>query len=115
MHRRPPGKLKGAAQALYTQAPSDAEIRASGWEPEDFAEDDFEVWPECWTAITLFQALGTQWRVGFSGATGLDYTAAYPLLDRFTETPDEWTELFSDLRVLESEALATMARNRPTT
>lgn len=63
----------------------------------------------------MFQTVGTQWRVGFSGATGLDYAAVYPLLDRFTETPDEWADLFSDLRVLENEALATMARNRPTT
>lgn len=59
--------------------------------------------------------MGTQWRVGFGGATGLDYTAVYPLLDRFTETQDEWADLFSDLRVLENEALATMARNRPKT
>lgn len=59
--------------------------------------------------------MGTQWRVGFSGATGLDYAAVYPLLDRYADDKDDWTLLFNDLRVLEGEALATMARNRPST
>jgi hypothetical protein len=58
-------------------------------------------------------ALGTQWRTGFGGATGLDYAAAYPLLDRFTDNHDDWLTAFNDLRVLEGEALSTMSRNRP--
>jgi hypothetical protein len=53
--------------------------------------------------------------MGFGGATGLDYTAAYPLIDRLAQDEDEWTQLFNDLRILESEALATMARHRPNT
>lgn len=54
----------------------------------------------------------TQWRVGFSGATGLDYSAAYPLIDRQAPDPSDWIALFNDLRVMESAALSAMARNR---
>lgn len=85
-----------------------------GWEPEDYEDEEpFEVWTENWQAFTLFQSLSTQWRVGFNGPTGLDYTAAYPLIDRFSNNdPDAWASLFADLRVLESAALAQMAANR---
>ena len=40
--------------------------------------------------------------------TGLRYEAAYPLLDRTAKTDAEWMELFEDLQVLESAALAEM-------
>lgn len=43
-----------------------------------------------------------------AGATGLDYVALYPLLDRLAKTPDEWEQLFDDIQVMESEALSVM-------
>lgn len=43
-----------------------------------------------------------------NGATGLDYTAVYPLMDRFGLAAHDWNELFQDLRLLESEALEAM-------
>ena len=46
------------------------------------------------------------------GPTGLRYEAIYPLLDRETDTPNEWMELFQDVQVLESAALKQMAENR---
>ena len=50
-----------------------------------------------------------------SGATGLRYEAVYPLLDRETDTKNEWMELFQDVQVLESAALKQMAENRAET
>lgn len=67
-----------------------------------------EVWPENWTSFTLFCSLQTQWRVGMGGATGLDYQALYPLLDKQAKTESEWYSLFEDVRVCERVALSTM-------
>lgn len=46
------------------------------------------------------------------GATGLDYGAIYPLLDRIAQDAAEWMDLFDDLQVLERAALKQMSENR---
>ena len=50
--------------------------------------------------------------MGAGGATGLDYAAAYPLMDRRAASPEEWEDLFYALRVMESAALEAMAEER---
>ena len=45
------------------------------------------------------------------GATGLDYSAVYPLLDRAAKDPQEWDEMFSDIQVMEGAALKQMSDN----
>jgi len=52
--------------------------------------------------------VSTQWRAGMGGPTGLCYEAIYPLLDRVARTPEEWDELFEDIRAMEREALSVM-------
>ena len=74
-----------------------------------------EVWPENWRVFVLFSRVQTQWNVSMGGPTGLRYEAIYPLLDRETDTKDEWLELFQDVQVLESAALKQMAENRAET
>ena len=74
-----------------------------------------EVWPENWQAWVLFCQVSTQWRVGMGGATGLDYGAIYPLLDRIAQDAPEWMDLFEDLQVLERAALKQMSDNRSDT
>lgn len=74
-----------------------------------------EVWPENWPAWFLFCQVSTQWRVGMGGATGLDYGAIYPLLDRIAQDAAEWMDLFEDLQVLEGAALKQMSENRSDT
>ncbi len=66
------------------------------------------MWPENWPTFTLFCALQTQWRVAMGGPTGLDYSSLYPLLDRVATSATEWEEMFSDIQLLELEALAAM-------
>ena len=44
-----------------------------------------------------------------AGATGLDYCALYPLLDKATQDETEWWQLFDDIQVMEVEALSIMA------
>lgn len=75
-------------------------------------EQCVEVWPENHAAFNLFYSLHTQWRVGMGGATGLDYSAVYPLLDRAAKDPQEWDEMFSDIQVMEGAALKQMSENR---
>ncbi len=70
-----------------------------------------EVWPDNHAAFSLFISLGTQWRVGMGGTTGLDYAAVYPLLDRAAKDPQEWDEMFSDIQVMEGAALKQMSDN----
>lgn len=82
-----------------------------GLRPEDFdSEHMCEVWPDNWLAVTIFDAISTQWRVGPGGAYGLDYSVL-PLVLRLRGVPRaEWPELFECIRVMESEALATMRK-----
>lgn len=62
--------------------------------------------------MNLFVAMATQWRTGFSGATGLDYTAL-PVVREAQQIPDDdWPDVFDALRVLEGEALSVMRETR---
>jgi len=52
--------------------------------------------------------LTTQWRVGFAGATGLDY-GVLPTVFRLIGVPRaQWSRLFDDIRVMERGALYHM-------
>lgn len=52
--------------------------------------------------------MGTQWRVGMSGAIGLDYNAL-PVVMAMTGIPEnERPAVFEDLRVMETAALKAM-------
>lgn len=66
------------------------------------------VWPENWTAVSLFSAMITQWRTGgMGGLVGLDYGVipTVAMMAGVNPTPDEWPALFHDLRVMEAAAL----------
>ncbi|NIE72994.1 hypothetical protein F3J45_00750 [Pantoea sp. Ap-967] len=82
-----------------------------GLTPEDIDEEEVEVWPDAWTAFRLFDALGTQWRVGQGGASGLDYTAIPATASMLGIKRRDLTDIFPDLRVMEVEALAVMAES----
>jgi len=56
----------------------------------------------------VFERLTTQWRVGFAGATGLDY-GVLPSVFRLLGMPhEEWSHLFEEIRVMERGALHHM-------
>jgi hypothetical protein len=65
-------------------------------------------WPDTRRPVELFSRVRTQWRVGPKGATGLDYTAIYPLIDRMQLAAEEWDALLSDIYILEAEAIDAM-------
>lgn len=57
-------------------------------------------------SVSLFRKLHTQWRVGMSGAYGLDYNVVFKLLDR--HAGDAWDDTLDDIQILEEAALAAM-------
>lgn len=82
--------------------------------PEDMGDgfladpSEVEVWPDLWASALAFEAMGTQWRMGPSGPTGLDYAALHPVF-RLQRIPRcDWDETFDDVRVLERAALVAM-------
>lgn len=82
-----------------------------GLSPEDFASNDapLALWPDNLPALTLFSSLTTQWRVGFNGATGLDYNVLPTVLRLHGIQRAEWPAMFDDIRAMEAEALKTMS------
>lgn len=70
-------------------------------EPEEIFFDD-----DMMCAWNIYQASATQWRVGISGATGLDYSVLPFLFDVYNVKDKEM--VLNDLRILEYKALDMM-------
>jgi hypothetical protein len=64
-----------------------------------------EVWPDNMNGINAFIAMSTQWRTGYGGAYGLDYSALPAVMDLIGISASERAEAFDDLRTLEDAAL----------
>lgn len=90
-----------------------ADLRAMG-APDDVIEslaerqrgDSFEVWPENEAIVLMFLRLETQWRVGFGGRIGMDYTAAKWLFEVYAV--DDPRRMLEGLMVMERAALAAI-------
>lgn len=84
-------------------------MAALGLTLADIPEEEVGVWPDAWPAFRVFEALGTQWRLGQGGPSGLDYTAIPAVASMLGIKRRELTEIFPDLRIMEHEALGVMA------
>ena len=86
-------------------------MAAVGLKRSDYGEaDSVEVWPENWSVLRLFDAMRTQWRVGFSGAYGMDYNTLPVVMDMLSIDDMQWA--FEGLRVMEDEALREMHKDK---
>ena len=94
---------------MYEHGPSAEQLAFLGLTLEDIETEDVEVWPDVWSAFCLFEALGTQWRLGPGGPSGLDYAAIPATATLLGLKRRELSEVFHDLRFMENEALAVMA------
>ena len=83
------------------------EAASFGLTVEEASGEDVKVWPDNVPTLNVFVAMSTQWRVGYNGATGLDYAALPVVEDRVGIKAD-----FDGLRAMEEAALAQMAENR---
>lgn len=84
-----------------------------GMSPED-AEliGALQVWPENHKSWRLFTVVGGQWRSGAGGPTALDYGFVHTTLERMKVTPEEYDDLFADVRVMEAAALEEIHRKK---
>ncbi len=67
--------------------------------------NDIDVYPENWLPYQVFLAMGTQWRVGLNGKTGLDYNIIPMMERRFKVAPEQSDDLFEALQTLETQVL----------
>jgi hypothetical protein len=101
------------AGALYTVAPTDAARAEFGIKPGDVPDEVVPVWPCCWDSYRVFQRMGTQWNVGPGGPIGLFYASLATVMDALGIKKKKRPAIFSDIRIMESEALKTMEAQRP--
>lgn len=78
------------------------------------ADDDqvYHLWPENVVAWQCWRAIQTQWRVGMSGPTGLDYQGVSAFLDRQRMERDEACEVFQLLQACELVTLEVWSEQR---
>lgn len=97
---------------MYSPGPATAELEALGLKPEDVEDASVqEVWAENWVTYLIFGRLGTQWRTGMNGFTGLDYNVVLApggMFDLFEVPKKKRRETLLDLQVMEIEALNQM-------
>jgi len=61
----------------------------------------------------LWLGVRTQWRVGMSGATGLDYTAVLADLRELVPDATERRATYEDIKAMEAVTLEEWAKQRP--
>lgn len=96
--------------ALVERPPTESEIRSLGFEPEDYADDYVDCWPENWPAFRVFESVANQWRCSAGGVISLDYGPLFHRMDRLKLSEDDFEEMFNDVRHLESAALSVLQR-----
>lgn len=67
-----------------------------------------EVWSDNLETVNVFIAMGTQWRAGMGGATGLDYSALPAVMDFVGVAKKARSAVFDGLRTMEEAALECM-------
>lgn len=75
---------------------------------ENETQDVFEVWPENAEIVRIFLLMSTQWRHGFGGPTGLDYSVLFPLIDFCAIKEKE--KIFEGVRTMEMTVLDNRAK-----
>lgn len=83
-----------------------------GFEPEDFGDESFAVWPENWQAVSVFTVMRTQWRVGMAGYYGLDMNVLPEIWRRLKVPPCDRDEIFESLLHMEDAALAFLHKKK---
>jgi hypothetical protein len=96
-------------RAFYFRIPTAQELEGTGFTPDDYEDEDFQVWPDNIRAINLFTTLQTQLKTGgMGGAMGFDYNVYFNRMERMKLSEQEYEWLFDDIRVIESEAITAM-------
>lgn len=107
-----PKKLIDAAEywaggVVVDDSQDDGAVLGVIWENED-EPSDFEVWPDNWEAVTMWNRVCTQWRTSMAGAIGLDYNVLQWLFEIY-QVKDQ-RSLLEDLQTMEAAVLDYRAR-----
>lgn len=95
---------------MYAPKADADEAAAFGFTIEDLEDYPLEVWPDNLAAVNVFDAMSTQWRMGFNGPIGLDYGVLREIWQRLKIKSEDRDNVFADLRVMENAALEQMRR-----
>lgn len=97
---------------MYAKDTSQHQAGLFGLDLEEIPEEVVEIWDSNWDTFQLFNAMATQWRVGGMGsATGLDYSVIPTVGKMLGFKNKDINAMFSDIQVMENEALITMGEN----
>jgi len=84
--------------------------------PPDAGEDvdtgAVYIWPENVAAWQAFQSVQSQWRVGMSGATGLDYAGVRTCLELLGTSPRQLRAIWPGLQACEQAVLRVWGEER---
>lgn len=70
------------------------------------------MWPDNWQSVHVFASMRTQWRAGPAGYYGLDLNVLPEFWERLKVEEKSRDDVFADLLVMESGALALMQEKR---
>jgi hypothetical protein len=99
------------SHALYSPGAPPDQLAMFGMTTLDL-DDTIEVLPDNWDAFVLFDSMSTQWRTGFSGRTGLDYSVLPSVMNLLGFPKKIRNSLFQDVIVMETEALLVMSEEK---
>ena len=68
-------------------------------------DDVLLVLPDNWLPLRVFQSMSTQWRIGMSGASGLDYSALPAVMKFEGVRKKDRRDVFDCVQILERAAL----------
>ncbi|QBP78224.1 hypothetical protein E2K99_10460 [Herbaspirillum huttiense] len=98
-----------AAEFLYTPEPDAAQLAALGLTPEDLGDkSSFDVFPENYTSVEVFNAMRTQWRTDMGVPVGLDYAVLPSVMRLFGVPAVHRRRVFDDVRAMEHAAICLM-------
>lgn len=90
-----------------------------GLTPEDYAADEFEVWPDNVDSLRVFIAMRTQWNwvsiLGAGGAaiarpSGLKYEALQGVMRMIGIPAADRSSVFEDIQIMEDVAMEQMRK-----
>lgn len=96
---------------MYEKGATEHEAALFGLKLSEIPPEEIDVWEENWDSFVLFSNLCTQWRMGMGGAIGLDYNCIPVVASLLGYKKKKLQNMFSDIQVMENEALITMGEN----
>lgn len=94
---------------MYDSGPTQEELDAIGLRREDVEDTSVtDIWPENLLAFEVFGKMRSQWNVGMSGASSLNYAALPLAFKRCKVGKKQFDDVFDAIQVMESAALSQM-------